>query len=147
VRCQFRVQRSSGQALFLKFAKPCGEPREGGLAKLDQRLLKPRVDGGGLAQHHTRRVMLAGEIFQPAPEARFEDRPRAERSGLGGCGVERFECALGSVMKVVEDRQQDALFAIEVQIERASRNACPRDDVRDGGAPVSLSRKDPRSSI
>jgi hypothetical protein len=100
-----------------------------------------------LAQHDTGRVSLASEIFQPALKARFENRPWTERSGLRGCCVERLERTLGSVVKVVEDGEQDAFFAVEIQVERTSRNARASDDVRDASAPVSLSRKDPRSGI
>jgi hypothetical protein len=100
-----------------------------------------------LAQHNPRCVALAGEIFEPAAEARFENRAWTERPCVSGCRVKRFEGALGSVVKVVEDGQQNAFFAVEIQVERASGDARARDNVRDTGAPVTFARKYPRSSI
>ena len=100
-----------------------------------------------LPQHNPRRIALGGEIFEPAAEARFENRAWSERSGVGGCRVQRFERALGSVVKLVEDGEQNAFFAVEVQVERASRNARPRDDVRDARAPVAFAGKNPYCSI
>ena len=43
--------------------------------------------------------------------------------------------------------EQNAFFAVEVQVERAPRNARPRDDVRDARAPVAFAGKDPGCSI
>jgi hypothetical protein len=100
-----------------------------------------------LAQHNPRCVTLAGEIFEPAAEARFENRAWAERPCVSGCRVKRFEGALGSLVKVVEDGEQNAFFAVEIQVERATGDARACDDVRDSRAPVSFARKDPRSSI
>ena len=131
----------------MKLAKSRGETRERRLPELDQRLLKSRVDGVRLAQHYPRCVTLAGEVFEPAAEACFENRPWTERPCVSGCRVKRFEGALGPVVKVVEDGQQNALFAVKIQVERASGDACTRDDVRDTGAPISFARKNPRSSI
>ena len=90
---------------------------------------------------------MTGEKFQPAPEACFENLARTQRSGVGGRGVERFKGALDSVVKVVEDGEENAFFAVEVQIEGASRNARPRDDVRDARPPVAFACKDPRRGI
>jgi hypothetical protein len=147
VRGKFRVERSRGKAVLLKLPESRGKSGEGRLSELDQRLLKSGVDRVRLAQHNPRRVTLTGEIFEPAAEARFENRPRAERSSVGGCCVQRFEGALGSVVKLVEDGEQNAFFAVEVQIERASRNARSRDDVRDACAPVAFVGEDPGCGI
>jgi hypothetical protein len=144
---KFRIQRSRGQTVLLKFSKPRGEPHQGCLAKLDERLLKSCVDGVRFAQHHTGRIALTGEKFQPATKACLENFAGTQGSGVGGRGIERFEGALDSVVKVVEDGEQNALFAVEVQIEGASRNARPRDDVRDARPPVALACKDPRRGI
>jgi hypothetical protein len=147
VRRKFRVERSRGKAVLLKLPESRGESRERSLTELDQRLLKSRVDGVGLPQHNPCCVTLAGEIFEPAAEARFENRAGTERSGVSGGGVQGFEGALGSVVKLVEDGEQSVFFAVEVQIEGASRNARPRDDVRDACAPVAFPGKDPGSGI
>jgi hypothetical protein len=147
VRGKFRVERSRGKAVLLKLPESRGKSGEGRLSELDQRLLKSGVDRVRLAQHNPRRVTLTGEIFEPAAEARFENRAWAKRSSIGGCRVQRFEGALGSVVKFVEDGEQNAFFAVEVQVERAPRNARPRDDVRDARAPVAFAGKDPGCSI
>jgi hypothetical protein len=147
VRRKFRVERSRCKAVLLKLPEPRRESREGSLTELDQRLFKSGVDGVRLPQHNPRRVTLTREIFEPAAETRFENRAWAERSGVGGCRVQRFECALGSVVKLVEDGEQNAFLAVEVQIERASRNARSRDDVRDACAPIAFAGKDPGCRI
>jgi hypothetical protein len=147
VRRKFRVERSRGKAVLLKLPESRGESREGGLTELDQRLLESRVDGVRLPQHNPRRVTLTAEIFEPAAEARFENRAWAEESGVGGGRVQRFEGTFGSVVKLVENGEQNAFFAVEVQVERASCNTRPRDDVRDACPPVAFAGKDPRCGI
>jgi hypothetical protein len=65
------------------------------------------------------------------------------RSRAARRGVERLEGAPGPIVKLAQDRQQNLLFAVEVEVEGASRNTRARDDVGNPRPPVSLASEDP----
>ena len=144
---QLRLDRRRRKTLVLKTAKSRGKSSEGGASKVIERLLEPGIDGARFAQHHPGRITVPREELQPAAKACLEHRSRAERPRISRGLVERFERLLRTLVKFIEDREEDALLAAEMQVERPSRHACPSNDVRDTGPPVAFAGKYPRSGV
>ena len=144
---EFGIQGRRSQPFVLKLSEPYGESGEGGLPEFRERLFKSRINRVRFAEHDARGVAVSREKLQPASEARLEDGTRAT-SPRGGCrGIERFERLLGPFVKFVEDREKQLLFTVEIQVERAARDAGAPDDVRDTRAAISLPRKYPRGRV
>ena len=147
VGSEFGIQGRRSQSFVLKLSEPYSESGEGGLPQFRERLFKSSINCVRFAEHDARGVAVSREKLQPASEARLEDSTRAA-SPCGGCrGIERFERLLGAFVKIVEDREEQLLFAVEIQVERATRDTGPPDDVRDTRPAISLPRKDPRGRV
>ena len=127
---------------LLEAAVAGGEEVDRRPAQIRETLLEARIDRRGLFQDHRRGVAVVGEEAKPAPEARPEQRFRVG-DGLRGRFAGGRDGVRDSLVEVLDDGEEDLLFAVEVEVEGAARDAGARDDVADSRPAVPFACKDP----
>ena len=141
MRHEIRRRRTIYQAERLHAPEADGEVAAGQLAQAGQARFEPWIDGGRLLQNDGRRIAVGGKKEEPAQKTALEHsaavvfREPHRRVWL-------IEHSFDTVVKVVDDRQEDLFLAVEVEIERPTRDAGVGDDVADGGCAIAFACED-----